>query len=83
MDKSSEHVVQPKCLWPYGTDGNGPFVVLNSHTVGRSITYVETSAAATYYETPEANKRYESGWMRLAGWALGTEESTDMIRSLQ
>lgn len=66
---------------PYGTDGNGPFVILNSGRVGRQITYVETSLGATYLEAPDANRRYESAWARLTGRALGPEASAEMIRS--
>lgn len=74
--------VMPYSIGPYMTDGNGPFVILESDRVGRQITYVETSLAVTYYETPEANTRYASAWQRLAERALGPEESAEMIRGL-
>jgi hypothetical protein len=74
--------VVPYSIGPYLTDGNGPFVILESRRVGRQITYVETSVAATYIETPEANQRYADAWQRLAERALGPKETAEMIRGL-
>lgn len=75
-------LVIPFAGGPYRTGGNGPFVQLDSRRVGRQITYVETSLANTYYETPEANRRYADAWNALASRALGRDESTDTIREL-
>ena len=74
--------VIPYSAGPYRTEGNGPYVILHSERVGRQITYVETSLAATYFETPEANRRYADAWTRLAARAWGPEKSAEMIRDL-
>lgn len=71
--------VIPFAAGPYGSDGNGPFVIMDSARVGRRITYVETSVSATYHETPSVTERYDVLWRRLAGLALGAEESAAMI----
>ena len=74
--------VIPFANGPYPTDGNGPFVILDSKRVGRRITYVETSLANTYLETREANMRYGDAWNALADRALVPEESREKIRDL-
>lgn len=75
--------VIPFAAGPYPTDGNGPFLLLESARVGGDIVHLETSRHSTYLETSEATAPYLGAWERLAARAEDEEESAKRIRRLQ